>query len=95
MENGSLDYWLHEKADGPSQLDWPTRLKIAQGASCGLAYMHQICEPHIVHRDIKSSNYPKKLTYILQSLRSKFTLYLGPQIFVTFVINSSKKKLFY
>ncbi|KAK4267111.1 hypothetical protein QN277_023940 [Acacia crassicarpa] len=56
MENGSLDYWLHEKPDGATQLDWPTRLKIAQGASCGLAYMHQICEPHIVHRDIKSSN---------------------------------------
>ncbi|CAL0302207.1 unnamed protein product [Lupinus luteus] len=56
MENGSLDYWLHEKDDGPSQLDWPTRLKIAQGASLGLAYMHLICEPHIVHRDIKSSN---------------------------------------
>lgn len=56
MENGSLDYWLHEKTDGASQLDWPTRLKIARGASCGLAYMHQICEPHIVHRDIKSSN---------------------------------------
>ncbi|XWS11678.1 hypothetical protein CRYUN_Cryun37aG0019800 [Craigia yunnanensis] len=56
MENGSLDYWLHEKADGPSHLDWQTRLKIARGASNGLAYMHQICEPHIVHRDIKSSN---------------------------------------
>ncbi|KAI3759822.1 hypothetical protein L6452_07904 [Arctium lappa] len=56
MENGSLDYWLHEKIDGASKLDWPTRLKIAQGASCGLAYMHQVCEPHIVHRDIKSSN---------------------------------------
>ncbi|XP_024972808.1 tyrosine-sulfated glycopeptide receptor 1-like [Cynara cardunculus var. scolymus] len=56
MENGSLDYWLHEKTDGPSKLDWPTRLKITQGASCGLSYMHQICEPHIVHRDIKSSN---------------------------------------
>ncbi|XP_052181506.1 tyrosine-sulfated glycopeptide receptor 1-like isoform X4 [Diospyros lotus] len=56
MENGSLDYWLHEKADGAAQLDWPTRLKIAQGAGYGLAYMHQICEPHIVHRDIKSSN---------------------------------------
>lgn len=56
MENGSLDYWLHEKVDGPSQLDWPTRLKILRGASSGLAYMHQICEPHIVHRDIKSSN---------------------------------------
>ncbi|XP_065867219.1 tyrosine-sulfated glycopeptide receptor 1-like [Euphorbia lathyris] len=56
IENGSLDYWLHEKADGPSQLDWPTRLKIVHGASKGLAYMHQTCEPHIVHRDIKSSN---------------------------------------
>ncbi|KAL8266918.1 hypothetical protein R6Q59_004262 [Mikania micrantha] len=56
MENGSLDYWLHEKTDGAVRLDWPTRLKIAQGASCGLAYMHQVCEPHIVHRDIKSSN---------------------------------------
>ncbi|KAJ4968901.1 hypothetical protein NE237_015602 [Protea cynaroides] len=56
MENGSVDYWLHEKTDGASILDWPTRLKILQGASRGLAYMHQICEPHIVHRDIKSSN---------------------------------------
>ncbi|CAN8239480.1 unnamed protein product [Cochlearia groenlandica] len=56
MENGSLDYWLHENPEGPSQLDWPKRLNIIRGASCGLAYMHQICEPHIVHRDIKSSN---------------------------------------
>ncbi|KAL7604797.1 hypothetical protein Lser_V15G17761 [Lactuca serriola] len=56
MENGSLDFWLHEKTDGASRLDWPTRLKILQGASCGLSYMHQVCEPHIVHRDIKSSN---------------------------------------
>ncbi|EHA8592526.1 tyrosine-sulfated glycopeptide receptor 1 [Cocos nucifera] len=56
MENGSLDYWLHERDDGGSVLEWPARLKIAQGASCGLAYIHQICQPRIVHRDIKSSN---------------------------------------
>ncbi|XP_073023963.1 tyrosine-sulfated glycopeptide receptor 1-like [Primulina eburnea] len=56
MEKGSLDYWLHEKPDGASQLNWPIRLKIAQGASYGVAYMHQICEPHIIHRDLKSSN---------------------------------------
>ncbi|EOY01409.1 Phytosulfokin receptor 1 [Theobroma cacao] len=56
MENGSLDYWLHEKVDGPSSLDWETRLQIALGAARGLAYLHQSCEPHILHRDIKSSN---------------------------------------
>ncbi|KAL8120615.1 phytosulfokine receptor 1-like [Apium graveolens] len=56
MDNGSLDYWLHEKMDGPSSLDWKTRLRIALGAAEGLAYLHQSCEPHILHRDIKSSN---------------------------------------
>ncbi|XP_042502882.1 phytosulfokine receptor 1-like [Macadamia integrifolia] len=56
MENGSLDYWLHEKLDGASSLDWRTRLRIAQGAARGLAYLHQSCQPHILHRDIKSSN---------------------------------------
>ncbi|KAK4785561.1 hypothetical protein SAY86_002250 [Trapa natans] len=56
MENGSLDYWLHEKPVGPSTLCWSTRLNIARGAAGGLAYLHQSCEPHILHRDVKSSN---------------------------------------
>ncbi|KAH7544111.1 hypothetical protein ACOSQ2_031162 [Xanthoceras sorbifolium] len=56
MENGSLDYWLHESLDKDSILKWDVRLKIAQGASRGLAYLHRVCEPHIVHRDVKSSN---------------------------------------
>lgn len=56
MENGSLDYWLHERPDGGAMLDWETRLKIVQGAGGGLVYLHRVCEPHIVHRDIKSSN---------------------------------------
>jgi hypothetical protein len=56
MENGSLDYWLHEKPDGPSRLSWKRRLQIATGAAQGLAYLHLSCEPHILHRDIKSSN---------------------------------------
>jgi len=57
MENGSLDDWLHNRdADASSFLDWPMRLKIAQGASQGLSYIHNVCKPHIVHRDIKSSN---------------------------------------
>ncbi|ERN09546.1 phytosulfokine receptor 1 [Amborella trichopoda] len=56
MENGSLDYWLHERLDGGSMLDWASRLRMAQGAAHGLAYLHQTCEPNILHRDIKSSN---------------------------------------
>ncbi|KAJ4980252.1 hypothetical protein NE237_031089 [Protea cynaroides] len=56
MENGSLDYWLHERVDGGSVLKWDARLKIAQGTARGLAYLHKVCEPNIVHRDIKSSN---------------------------------------
>uniref|UniRef100_A0A453NCW3 non-specific serine/threonine protein kinase n=1 Tax=Aegilops tauschii subsp. strangulata TaxID=200361 RepID=A0A453NCW3_AEGTS len=57
MENGSLDDWLHNKDDdASSSLDWPTRLKIAKGASLGLSHIHDVCNPQIVHRDIKSSN---------------------------------------
>ncbi|CAL9164965.1 phytosulfokine receptor 1-like [Musa acuminata AAA Group] len=56
MQNGSLDYWLHEKPDGGSMLHWEKRLGIAKGAARGLAYLHQSCDPHILHRDIKSSN---------------------------------------
>ncbi|EMS52374.1 Tyrosine-sulfated glycopeptide receptor 1 [Triticum urartu] len=57
MENGSLDDWLHNRDDDVSScFDWPTRLKIAQGASLGLSYIHDVCKPQIVHRDIKSSN---------------------------------------
>ncbi|XP_010537029.1 PREDICTED: phytosulfokine receptor 2 [Tarenaya hassleriana] len=56
MENGSLDYWLHECMDGSSVLKWETRLKIARGSARGLAYLHKICEPNIIHRDVKSSN---------------------------------------
>ncbi|TQD90277.1 hypothetical protein C1H46_024194 [Malus baccata] len=37
-------------------LDWPTRCKIALGAARGISYLHHDCIPHIIHRDIKSSN---------------------------------------
>ncbi|CAA7049089.1 unnamed protein product [Microthlaspi erraticum] len=58
MENGSLDYWLHERVvDGNlTLLKWDVRLKIAQGAARGLAYLHKVCEPNVIHRDVKSSN---------------------------------------
>ncbi|KAK9056954.1 hypothetical protein SSX86_024319 [Deinandra increscens subsp. villosa] len=54
MENGSLDYWLHERVDEEPPLKWRARLKIAKGAAHGLAYLHD--EAKIIHRDIKTSN---------------------------------------
>ncbi|MBA0873747.1 hypothetical protein Goshw_006540 [Gossypium schwendimanii] len=56
MPNGSLDAFLHGKARESKILDWPTRYKIAVGAARGVAYLHHDCIPHIIHRDIKSSN---------------------------------------
>ncbi|XP_031116521.1 receptor-like serine/threonine-protein kinase At1g78530 [Ipomoea triloba] len=56
MPNGSLDKLLHGKCSNKKVLDWDTRLKIALGAARGLSYLHHDCIPHIIHRDIKSSN---------------------------------------
>ncbi|KAJ4788818.1 Proline-rich receptor-like protein kinase PERK1 [Rhynchospora pubera] len=52
--NRSLAFYLGEKAG--SNLDWPTRYKIAHGFAKGLAYLHEDCHPRIVHGDIKPSN---------------------------------------
>lgn len=37
-------------------LSWQQRVKIAVGAAKGLEYLHEKADPHIIHRDIKSSN---------------------------------------
>ncbi|VFQ80842.1 unnamed protein product [Cuscuta campestris] len=56
MPNGSLDKMLHDKSPIKKVLDWESRLRIAVGAARGLSYLHHDCIPHIIHRDIKSSN---------------------------------------
>ncbi|KAI8531942.1 hypothetical protein RHMOL_Rhmol11G0175000 [Rhododendron molle] len=38
------------------RLDWMRRLRIALGAARGLQYLHELANPPIIHRDIKSSN---------------------------------------
>jgi len=38
------------------RLDWIRRLKIALGAARGLDYLHELANPPIIHRDIKSTN---------------------------------------
>ncbi|XP_042380816.1 receptor-like serine/threonine-protein kinase At1g78530 [Zingiber officinale] len=56
MPNGSLDALLHGSWGKAKPLDWPTRHRVAVGAARGLSYLHHDCIPHIIHRDIKSSN---------------------------------------
>ncbi|XP_074570020.1 leucine-rich repeat receptor protein kinase HPCA1-like [Curcuma longa] len=38
------------------RLDWKTRLRITLGSARGLAYLHELANPPIIHRDVKSSN---------------------------------------
>lgn len=56
MQNGSLDGILHSRSPNKVPLDWVARHKIALGSARGIAYLHHDCIPHIIHRDIKSSN---------------------------------------
>ncbi|KAK0579736.1 hypothetical protein LWI29_030716 [Acer saccharum] len=55
MQNGSLENQLHGPTHG-SDLTWHQRLKIAVDVARGLEYLHEHCNPPIVHRDLKSSN---------------------------------------
>ncbi|KAI9182256.1 hypothetical protein LWI28_023624 [Acer negundo] len=59
--NGSLHDILHGRkgvkgAQPGPVLSWQQRVKIAVGAAKGLEYLHEKADPHIIHRDIKSSN---------------------------------------
>ncbi|OWM82278.1 hypothetical protein CDL15_Pgr001852 [Punica granatum] len=57
MKYGSLEDVLHDhKKAGGVKLDWAARRMIAIGAARGLAFLHHNCIPHIIHRDMKSSN---------------------------------------
>ncbi|GMN33404.1 hypothetical protein TIFTF001_004130 [Ficus carica] len=56
MKFGSLDDVLHDQKKAGIKLNWSARRKIAIGAARGLAFLHHNCIPHIIHRDMKSSN---------------------------------------
>ncbi|CAN0862486.1 Probable receptor-like protein kinase At1g80640, partial [Linum grandiflorum] len=55
MRNGSLESQLHGATNGAA-LTWHLRLKIAVDVARGLEYLHEHCNPPVVHRDIKASN---------------------------------------
>jgi serine/threonine protein kinase len=37
-------------------LDWKQRLQITLDVARGLAYLHELVNPQIIHRDLKSAN---------------------------------------
>ncbi|CAJ2669235.1 unnamed protein product [Trifolium pratense] len=52
MCNGSVA----SRLKGKPVLDWGTRKNIALGAARGLLYLHEQCDPKIIHRDVKAAN---------------------------------------
>ncbi|CAM0909175.1 unnamed protein product [Alopecurus aequalis] len=55
MEKGSLETQLHGPSHG-SAMSWHIRMKIALDTARGLEYLHEHCNPPVIHRDLKSSN---------------------------------------
>ncbi|KAL2460627.1 Leucine-rich repeat protein kinase family protein [Abeliophyllum distichum] len=54
IANGTLKDSLSGRSG--IRLDWMRRLRIALGAARGLQYLHDLANPPIIHRDIKSTN---------------------------------------
>uniref|UniRef100_A0A8R7Q931 Protein kinase domain-containing protein n=1 Tax=Triticum urartu TaxID=4572 RepID=A0A8R7Q931_TRIUA len=53
LPKGSLDKYISDASTG---LDWPTRLKIIEGISYGLQYLHEQSDGPIIHLDLKPGN---------------------------------------
>lgn len=47
---------LHYEDDLKRELSWDTRLQIALGAAKALEYLHEFCQPPIVHQDFEPTN---------------------------------------
>ncbi|CAL5323825.1 unnamed protein product [Camellia sinensis] len=56
MQNLSVASRLRELKPGEPVLDWPTRKRVALGTARGLEYLHEHCNPKIIHRDVKAAN---------------------------------------
>lgn len=45
-----------EVKSGEPVLNWPRRKQVALGTARGLEYLHEHCNPKIIHRDVKAAN---------------------------------------
>ncbi|XAR49819.1 Non-specific protein-tyrosine kinase [Bertholletia excelsa] len=55
-KQGSLHEYLHLKDEYSEPLTWNSRVKIALGTARALEYLHEVCSPSVVHKNIKSAN---------------------------------------
>ncbi|KAK2419464.1 STRUBBELIG-receptor family [Trifolium repens] len=55
-KNGSLHDFLHVSDEYSKPLIWNSRVKIALGTARALEYLHEVCSPSVVHKNIKSAN---------------------------------------
>ncbi|KAK4746421.1 hypothetical protein SAY87_012733 [Trapa incisa] len=55
-QNGTLHDALHIDKHMCRKLSWEQRVGIALGAAKALEYLHETCQPPIVHRNFKSAN---------------------------------------
>jgi len=59
MPNGSLDVWLHpkfQKSTTRNTLSLDQRLDIAADIIAAVEYLHNSCQPPVIHCDLKPSN---------------------------------------
>ncbi|KAL5772182.1 hypothetical protein ACOSP7_011789 [Xanthoceras sorbifolium] len=56
MPNGSVADRLRDTCQVKPSLDWNRRMHIALGTARGLLYLHEQCNPRIIHRDVKAAN---------------------------------------
>ncbi|KAG6426435.1 hypothetical protein SASPL_110658 [Salvia splendens] len=56
MPNGSVASRLKDHIHGKPVLDWSRRKRIALGTARGLVYLHEQCDPKVIHRDVKAAN---------------------------------------
>ncbi|XP_057454977.1 protein STRUBBELIG-RECEPTOR FAMILY 6 [Lotus japonicus] len=55
-KSGSLHDFLHLPDEYSKPLIWNSRVKIALGIARALEYLHEVCSPSVVHKNIKSAN---------------------------------------
>ncbi|KAL0909270.1 hypothetical protein M5K25_020121 [Dendrobium thyrsiflorum] len=56
MPNLSVAHHLRELKPEDPVLDWSTRKRVALGTARALSYLHESCNPKIIHRDVKAAN---------------------------------------